>query len=418
MTKTAIENKWEIKKIKEVGRVVTGKTPPTRVKEYFGKKFPFITPTDIIGNSRFIDHPARYLSDKGYEYQRNLAIPSNTVCFTCIGSVGKIAMTNRLSFTNQQINSIIVDSNIADYRYIFYLLKTEVERIKNYAGGAAKPIINKSIFEEISIPYPPLPIQQKIASILSAYDDLIELNERRIKILEEMARLIYKEWFVKFRFPGHEKVNPVRNTKQLPQDSKISNGVKMVESELGMIPEGWEVKEIFDITAVRYGENLPSKKMKKNGEYLVYGAAKVIGRYDEYNCENATVITGCRGSCGQMKITNPKSFITNNSFIFDFSEEQKLFFYYQLTTRGLQDYLGGTAQPQITLESISGLTLMVPKEKLVKHFNVIAIPIFKQIDLLDDVNTNLRQIRDMLLPKLISGEIDVSNLDIKVNGNT
>ena len=392
MTKTAVENKWEIKKIKEVGRVVTGKTPPTRIKEYFGKKFPFITPTDIIGNSRFIDYPARYLSDKGYEYQRNLAIPSNTVCFTCIGStVGKMAMTNRLSFTNQQINSIIVDSNIADYRYIFYLLKIEVERIKNYAGGAAKPIVSKSIFEEISIPCPPLPIQHKIASILSAYDDLIELNERRIKILEEMARLIYKEWVVKFRFPGYEKV-------------------KMVKSELGMIPEGWEVRKVEELVErIHPGKLYDSNTVKRSGKVPVLdqGRSGIIGYHDDEPgvkaSEDNPIIVFANHTCYQNLILFSFSAIQNVLPFIPSKANFRNIIWLHWATKDLvrfHDYKGHW--PEFVNKK-----LLVPPSLICDDFGKVVRPMVLQKYKLQQQNSNLRQTRDMLLPRLIRGKIKV-----------
>lgn len=379
---------WKKTTLGELCDINMGQSPPSTTYNYNGEGLPFYQGVRDFGS--------KYPSPTVFcDVPRKIAEPLD-VLLSVRAPIGAVNVAKEKCCIGRGLSAL--RHKKGNSKFLFYLMKHIQERWYAFdSQGTVFGCIGKDHISTFPVIVPKTNEgQQKIASILSVYDDLIELNERRIKILEEMARLIYKEWFVKFRFPGYEKV-------------------KMVKSKLGKIPKGWEVKGIFDIATVRYGENLPSKKMKKNGTYLVYGAAKVIGRYDEYNCENATVITGCRGSCGQMKITKPKSFVTNNSFIFDFSEEQKLFFYHRLMTRGLQDYIGGTAQPQITLESISGLTAMVPKEELVKCFNEIAIPIFKQIDLFDDVNTNLRQTRDMLLPKLVSGKIGVSNLDIKVS---
>ena len=135
-----------------------------------------------------------------------------------------MCITKKPSFTNQQINSIIVNEN-NDYKFVYFLLKFNNERIKATASGAATPLINKTTFSDIIVTVPPLKTQHKIAGVLSAYDDLIENNMRRIAILEEMAQRIYKEWFVDFKYPGHEND-------------------KLVDSELGMIPERWEVHNI------------------------------------------------------------------------------------------------------------------------------------------------------------------------------
>ena len=409
----------KLKKIKEIGQVITGKTPPTKVKEYFGNKYPFITPTDITGGTRFVNNLARYLSDKGYEYQKNLAIPSNAICFTCIGSkIGKIAMTNRLSFTNQQINSIIVNNNIADYRYIFYLLKTEVERIKNYAGGAAKPIVSKSIFENISIPCPPLPIQRKVASILSAYDDLIELNEQRIKILEEMARLIYKEWFVKFRFPEHEKV-------------------KMIESEIGMIPEGWAVRSILDIEGVnlikarikRYNgvkeyfatANVEENNIIKNGEIVTYDERP--SRAQMQPEENTIWFAKMRETFKVLCFTSTNKERAENSVLstgfagLKVDKDKFSFIFFTVCSErfhALKDqYCTGATQMSSTIEGLSLIKIVLPDKNLVKEYSELIQPMIDQIIRFQQQNQLLRQTRDMLLQKLISGKINISNIGIK-----
>ena len=152
-------------KIKNLGRIITGKTPPTKNSEFYGVTYPFITPTDITEN-RIYCTTKRFLSENGKDYQKNNLLPSNTICYTCIASIGKICIANRSSFTNQQINSIIVN-NKHDYRFIYYLLKNETRRIIGQAGGVASPIINKSVFSNIEISVPEdKRIELKISNIL------------------------------------------------------------------------------------------------------------------------------------------------------------------------------------------------------------------------------------------------------------
>lgn len=212
-------------RIGELGRVVTGNTPPSSHPELFGELHPFLTPTDIDGFARYIK-PERFLSSEGCDYQHRLMLPEHAVCVVCIGAtIGKVCMTDRPSFTNQQINSVVVNEKEHDPFFVYHLLTTLRDELKANAGGAATPIINKTAFSEIEVGVPPLPVQQRIAGILSAYDELIENNHRRIRILEEMARALYREWFVDFRFPGHEKI-------------------PRVASPLGDIPQGWGVRSI------------------------------------------------------------------------------------------------------------------------------------------------------------------------------
>ena len=196
---------WHNLTINDLGQIITGSTPPTKKTEYYGNEYPFITPTDMKIDSRIV-HTERFLSQKGYEYNKNRLLPPNTVCVVCIASIGKTCMTTAPSITNQQINSVVVNQQEYDPFFVYYLLKTKIEILHNVASGVASPIVNKSTFGNLEVCVPPLPTQRKIAAILSTYDDLIENNTRRIKILEDMAQTLYREWFVHFRFPGHENV--------------------------------------------------------------------------------------------------------------------------------------------------------------------------------------------------------------------
>src|SRR5207248_473854 len=149
-------------------------------------------------------------------------------------------------FTNQQINTIIPNDQV-EPDFIYYSLCTRREELKTLGSvGTRTPILIKSSFENFQVLLPPLPTQRKIASVLSAYGDLIENNTRRIAILEEMAQSLYREWFVHFRFPGHEKR-------------------KMIESPLGMIPEGWEVKHLSEVCSRITDGSHWSPKTVENG---------------------------------------------------------------------------------------------------------------------------------------------------------
>ena len=278
-----------------------------------------------------------------------------------------------------------------DSQFLFYWIgspqgKAELQKCTIGSSQSAFTIV---LLKGIEIALPPMPVQQRIATILSAYDELIENSQRRIKILEAMARGLYREWFVHFRFPGHE--NHPR-----------------VASALGEIPEGWEVKPLFDLTKVNYGKNLSTKKLANDGAYPVYGAAKIIGRYTEYTLEHRTLICGCRGSVGEMQISQPQCYVTNNSFTFDPTHPDNFFWlFHMLKERGLRDVVGGAAQPQITLDGISSVDLITPPLQLRTHFQQTVQAMFKQSWLLDSQIQNLRHTRDLLLPRLLSGQINV-----------
>lgn len=288
---------------------------------------------------------------------------------------------------------VLKPSTEFDERYFYYCLIAL--NLKNYGYER-----HFKYLKEEEIIWRPLPLQRKIAGVLSAYDDLIENNSRRIKILEEMAQAIYQEWFVKFRFPGHEKV-------------------RMVDSPLGKIPEGWEIKSFSSMFDVKYGKNLPLKKVKKSGLYPVYGAGGIIGYYDELVEDEKIALVTCRGNgSGTVWRTRHPAFITNNSFRIKPKEEfsyMSYFFVEQLLKHSdIARALSGSAQPQITIEGISYVPVILADAEIIQNFILMVQKLPELIDKLYIKNQVLRETRDLLLPKLISGKIDVEGLDIDV----
>ncbi|WP_243294472.1 restriction endonuclease subunit S [Geothrix mesophila] len=291
------------------------------------------------------------------------------------------AFTIRLRFTSSEVHP----------KFFAYCFRTPLIRQALTAQGGGTNInnLNQDILGSLEVPLPSLAVQQRTAGILSAYDDLIENSQRRIKILESMARALYREWFVNFRFPGHE-------------------GHPQVASPLGEIPKGWGLAPLFDLATVNYGRTLPTKQMNEDGEHPVYGAAKIIGRHTEYNREHRTIICGCRGSVGEMQITEEFCFVTNNSFTFDPTHPDNFFWLFNgLKERGLRDVVGGSAQPQITLEGISSVVILTPPLQLRTSYQEAVAPIFEQAWALDRQIQNLRRTRDLLLPRLLTGQIGV-----------
>ena len=404
---------WRNITIDDLGQIITGYTPPIKKTEYFGNEYPFITPTDITMGSRIVQ-TERFLSQKGYEYRKNRLLPPDTVCVTCIGSLGKICMTTVPSATNQQINSIVVNPSKYDPYFVYYLLRTKTAVLQSIAGGVATPIVRKSTFAGISVCVPPLPTQHKIAAILRPYDKLIENNTRRIQILEEMAQIIYRQWFVEFQFPGHENV-------------------PMVESELGMIPRGWEIAKLEDIVdnirktekpgkhleplpyvpidcfprrSIALMQHKPSREAKSSliafkRNDILFGAMRAY--FHKVVCAPSDGIT--RKTCFVLRSKTP------NNYPFD------LFTIFQdSTVKYASNYSTGSTIPYATWDgALARMPIVNPPDSLVQKFSDIVIPMLDSIRMMAMKNHNLRQTRDLLLPKLISGELDVSELDINTD---
>ena len=373
-------------RVGDLGRVVTGKTPPSAQPELFGADYPFLTPTDIDGAARYIE-PERFLSPKGRDYQQRMMLPARAVCVVCIGAtIGKVCMTGRPSFTNQQINSVVVNEDEHDPFFVYHLMTTLRDELKANAGGAATPIINKTAFSEIEISVPPLPVQQRIAGILSAYDELIENSQRRIRILEAMAGALYREWFVHFRFPGHEKL-------------------LRVASSLGDIPQGWKVKRIDEALSFESGRTI-KREDRENGATPVYGANGIIGGTANPPMADRCIIMGKIGSCGARHRSHKPCWVTNNAFLIQPRAIQSRELSWQvLLDIDFRQYIGGAANPYMPLNSFGQHEVLVAPASLQAEFEKRSGPLRRLVETLFDRIQNLRQTRDLLLPRLLSGQV-------------
>jgi len=371
-------------RIGDLGRVVTGKTPPSSQPELFGDLHPFLTPTDIDGFARYIE-PDRYLSPEGRSYQHRLMLPAHAICVVCIGAtIGKVCMTGRPSFTNQQINSVVVNEDEHDPFFVYHLLTTLRDELKSNAGGAATPIINKTAFSEIKVGIPPLPVQQRIAGILSAYDELIENSQRRIKILEAVARALYREWFVHFRFPGHE--NHPR-----------------VASPLGEIPQGWAVKKFGDVVELNYGKAL-KKEDRRDGDYPVFGSSGVVGTHDAALVKGPGIIVGRKGNVGSVFWCDEDFFVIDTAYFVTSTLPLRYLFYVLPTLNFINS---DAAVPGLSRNQAYTLELLVPPTTLLEEFCELADTFERQATTLQIQIQNLRRTRDLLLPRLLSGQIDI-----------
>ena len=286
---------------------------------------------------------------------------------------------------------LLVNSIDVDRHYVGLCVESNLfkEYIQSISNGSAQPNANAQMISSFEINLPPLSTQHRIATILSRYDSLIENYQKQIKLLEEAAQRLYKEWFVDLHFPGHENTN-------------IIDGV----------PEGWEKKSVDSIYNIKYGKNLSTKLITETGFYPVYGANGVIGYYDKANCNEQVVLITSRGNgSGDVLMTYHKdAFITNNSFIVTPSEGFeycKLPFTFQfLKMANFRAVRTGAAQPQLTNQSIHTVDVILPNKNLIEKFCSATIGMNDTIIKYREQIRLLTEARDRLLPKLMSGEIE------------
>lgn len=287
-------------------------------------------------------------------------------------------------------------------RFYAYLFRTSLIRktLSAHGNGTNISNLNQTILSNLEVPLPKVETQNKIVSILSTYDDLIENNTRRIEILEEMARMLYREWFLKFRYPGHESD-------------------RLVESELGLIPEGWEVVKLGKIASFTTGK-LNSNAANPEGIYPFFTCSKEIFKTDTYSFDTECVLLAGNNANGIFHIHyfKGKFDVYQRTYVIRTLSEKEvtnkvLFFIIRDKVEHLKSISTGAATKFLTLTILKNLLVVLPDSRLQTFFSNCINPLFKEIELLKIKNNNLRQTRDLLLPRLISGEIDVENLNIQ-----
>ena len=400
---------WRNIAVGNLGDIITGYTPPTNKTEYYGDKYPFITPTDITIDSRVVQ-TERFLSQEGYEYNKNRLLPPNAVCVTCIASIGKICMTTVPSVTNQQINSVVVNQDKYDPYFVYYLLLTKTDVIQSVANSATTPIVNKSTFASIDVCVPPLPTQHAIANFLDRkteqIDELTRIKERRIKLLQEQRTALISQAVTKGldpnvemkpsgvewigEIPAHWKIEKIKHVatliseKSTPETDAIKISPENVESETGKVLNFYSS---YDAVGVKFQEgDVLFNKIR------VYLNKVVFAKYDGY-------------SLGEMIVIRPT-----------LQRMSKYLFYFMLSNRFIEycDSISyGAKMPRTAVNDILNAKIPIPldQEKL-QIANFLDCKT-QQIDELIAAEQRkielLKEYRQSLISEAVTGKIDVRN---------
>lgn len=377
---------WNVIPIKQLGRVVTGKTPPTGSAEYYGGNELFVSPKDLTRDSCFVSETETQISIRALEKFKGQVIPKNSVMFTSLSfAFGKMGITTRPCITNQQINTVVPNEE-HNYRFVYYLLRTYEPIIFSYNSGIDTPIVPKSVFEKIQIRCPDLALQKKIAAVLAAYDDLIENNRRRVELLERMAAELYREWFVRFRFPGY-------------QQAKFHKG----------LPAEWELKKLKDILELCYGKAL-KEEQRQPGDFPVYGSSGVVGSHNKPLVDGPGIIIGRKGNVGSIHWSDTGFFPIDTAY---FVKAKISLHYVFFMLGGLNFINNDSAVPGLNREQAYSNPVLLPPATLIEKFKGIVISYFAEKQSILKRNEVLSEMRDQLLTRLISGRLTVDQLDIQ-----
>jgi len=368
---------------------------------------------NITPDGRLDFSKVRHISEEDFPCWTKRVVPQGgDIVFTYEATLNRYAIIpkgfrgclgRRLALIRPNIEKV-------DNRYLYYYFfgaewRATIEAKK--LSGATVDRIPLTDFPNFEISLPPLHEQRRIATVLSAYDDLIENNTRRIEILEEMARRLYEEWFVHFRFPGHEEVS-------------------FKESELGEIPEGWEVKGLYDIAEVTYGHPFKAKQFNDQGEGL--GAVRIRdirdGQVKTYTTEegkpkhiieNGDILVGMDGQFHMGKWAGGKAWLVQRVARFRPTQPMSrylLFLTIERPIKHLEETIVGTTVAHLSAKDLKAMKVVVPDEATLKMMADALEPMYELEMRLKRKNVNLRAQRDLLLPKLVSGEIEVSDISV------
>jgi type I restriction enzyme S subunit len=388
--------------IGDLGTIITGNTPPRNRPELYGNHTPFIKATDISESEKYTYNPEECYSEEGYNKYIKSLIPKGSTCVVTIGSIGKkMTMAHCDLFINQAMNAIIPNACF-DSEYVYYAVKNVLGNIKTLDSGTAsgRENVSKSAFSKMEIwVEEELPIQHRIATILSRYDSLIENYQKQIKLLEESAQRLYKEWFIDLRFPGHENTKIVDGVPEGWEKKSIAN-LGTYLNGFAFKPSDWQetgkpiikIKEmgngISTDTPRNNGERVPEKYLIKSGDLLFSWSATLM----------VIVWTGEDGWLNQHIFKVMPAQGVGREFLLQ-SISRTIAEFSNLTT--------GSTMKHIQRNKLEQVFVNTPTSEIMNCYCRIAERLREQILNISSQIRHLTEARDRLLPKLMSGEIEV-----------
>lgn len=376
------------RRISEIGTVVGGGTPSTKNPDYWGGDIPWISPKDLTDyKSVYISKGENFLTEKGLKSGTRL-LPKNTLLFSSRAPIGYVALAANPICTNQGFKSIVCDEKQVVPLYLYYYMKANLDYIKLFGTGATFPEISGKTMGKIKVEiFKSLDVQHRIASILSTYDTLIENNAKRIRLLEKMAENLYKEWFVRFRFPGHENV-------------EMENG----------LPKGWKRGSLSDVCEFKRGKNITSSEMQEGNVPVISAGLEPSGYHSCSNVRGVNVTMSSSGAnAGYIAIHYSDIWAADCSYIEE-STTGNIYYVYELLNNirtVINNFQRGAAQPHVYPKDVNRIKLILPSKELMLKANGRLEIMHKEIYNLQKQNSLLARQRDFLLPRLMSGKLEV-----------
>lgn len=359
--------------------------------DYVDVGIPFYRSKEIIEKNRGeeVSSPL-YISEEKFDVIKSkFGVPSkDDILLTSVGTIGipyQVQSSDKFYFKDGNLTWLKDFTKSINPRFIYYFISNSFFRtyLNSICIGSSQAALTIEKLKNIEISVPTKNIQNRVADILTLFDDLITLNNRRIAILEEMAVRTYREWFVFFRFPGHES-------------TEFVNG----------LPKGWEYRSVTDILQILYGKD---HKLVYDGLFPIYGSGGIMRYGNEYLYEGESVLIPRKGTLNNIILADGKFWCIDTMFysIPKIPKICKLAFF-QLKAFDMEVFNSRTALPSMTIKILSCLKLLVPDEKYRTLFEQSISDIFNEVTHFKKLNATLQQMRDRLLPQLMSGQLEVA----------
>ena len=372
----------QYKKLNDLGFVGRGKSKhrPRNDPSLYGGNYPFIQTGDVKRANFYISEYTQTYNETGLAQSK--LWNKGTLCITIAANIAENGILAIDACFPDSVIGFIPYKEKSDVRFVKYCLDTYKLQMQSISQGATQDNLSLDKLDSINFLVPQLKTQQQIADILTAYDDLIETNNQRIATLEAIAQQIYKEWFVRLRFPNWEH-------------TPFHHG----------IPDGWEVKNFDTFCTLQRGYDLPDQDIKE-GIYPVIASTSIKAYHSEYKVKPPVITTGRSGSLGTVIFSHQKSWVLNTAlYVKNFHNNSPYLIFYTLKNLKLENFNAGAGVPSLNRNHLQAIKINVPPKDIQNQFDKIISDIFNQKVILEESNAILQKTRNLLLPRLISGKL-------------
>ena len=407
-------------KLSDILTLIGGGTPKTSNPQFWGGDIPWLSVVDFNNDNRYVGTTEKTITKEGLENSSTKILPKGALILSARGTVGALAQLSKPMAFNQSCYGIVAKECTTN-DFLYYLLKNIVHDLQAKGHGSVFNTITRDTFDTIEIDLPPLDEQKRIAEVLGAFDDKIELLQKQNKTLEDMAKALFKSWFVDFdvvraKQKGLPKADIMREY-HLTEELYDLFPSSFADSPLGPIPSGWDVKTLGDVVVCHDSKRVPlsnRERSEKQGPYPYYGATSIMDHVENYLFDGIFLLLGEDGSVVKpdgtpfLQYVFGKIWVNNHAHVLQGKGNIRTeYLYLFLSDVQIQPYVTGAVQAKLNQKNMNSIPLCVANEEIIKIFQGNIDIVFTKIRAnLKQIQT-LTELRDTLLPRLISGKIRV-----------